>query len=72
MTVGEQSILASGTMVIENMEIPPRSLVVGIPGRVRGQTKERHLELIERTYKGYIEKGRRYKSQGDLEAGPGS
>ena len=67
-TIGEDSLLASGTVVIDKMEIPARSLVVGVPGRVRGQTRERHLELMERTYKGYVEKTRRYKRQGGLES----
>ena len=38
-TIGEDSLLASGTVVIDKMEIPARSLVVGVPGRVRGQNQ---------------------------------
>ena len=67
-TIGEDSLLASGTMIIDNMEIPTRSLVVGVPGRLRGQIEERHLELIKYYGGLYIEKTKRYKRQGDLES----
>ena len=70
-TIGEDSLLASGTMIIDNMGIPARSLVVGVPGRVRGQTEERHLELIKYYGGLYIEKTERYKRQGNLESPSG-
>ena len=45
--VGEFSLIASGSMVLENMKIPPRSLVMGNPARIRGEINERHVELIK-------------------------
>ena len=33
--IGEDSLIASTAMVLENMVIPSRSLVVGVPGRVK-------------------------------------
>jgi gamma-carbonic anhydrase len=33
--VGTQSIVAAGTLVLEDMKVPARSLVVGVPGRVK-------------------------------------
>ena len=66
--IGEESLLASGAVVVDDVQIPPRSLVVGVPGKVRGHIRERHLKLIERTYLGYVEKTRRYKAQSGLEA----
>jgi carbonic anhydrase/acetyltransferase-like protein (isoleucine patch superfamily) len=62
--IGEESLLASGTVVVDNMVIPPRSLVMGIPGRVKEEVKERHLAIIERDRNIYIEKAQRYKKQG--------
>lgn len=62
--IGEDSLLASGTVVVDNMVIPPRSLVMGIPGRIREEVKERHLAIIERDRNIYIEKAQRYKKQG--------
>jgi carbonic anhydrase/acetyltransferase-like protein (isoleucine patch superfamily) len=33
--VGTQSIVAAGTLVTENMKVPPKSLVMGSPGKVK-------------------------------------
>jgi gamma-carbonic anhydrase len=33
--IGRDSIVAAGTLVVEGAEIPPRSLVMGSPGKVR-------------------------------------
>ena len=65
--IGEDSLLASGTMVIDNMVVPARSIVAGLPGRVRGEVEERHLELIGWYRDIYVEKTERYKRQGHLE-----
>ena len=66
--IGEDSLIGSGTMVVDNMKIPQRSIVMGVPGRVRGQVKERHIELIRHYSDIYASKARRYKSQGNLES----
>lgn len=54
--VGADSIVAAGTLVPEGMVIPPRSLVMGSPGRVRREVSDREvamiLDLAER-YVGY-------------------
>ena len=68
--IGDDSLLASGTTVVDNMRIPARSLLVGVPGRVRGQVEERHIELIKYYGDAYIRKAERYKRQGDLESTP--
>ena len=65
--IGEDSLLASGTMVVDNMVVPARSIVAGLPGRVRGEVEERHLELIGWYRDIYVEKTERYKRQGLLE-----
>ena len=66
--IGEYSLLASGCMVVDNMQIPARSLVMGVPGRVRGEVKERHAELIDRTGGHYVERAQSDKSHGNLGA----
>jgi gamma-carbonic anhydrase len=33
--LGNGSIVAAGTLIVENMTVPPRSLVMGSPGRVK-------------------------------------
>ena len=38
--VGRESIVAAGTLVPEGMTVPPRSLVMGVPGKVRREVTE--------------------------------
>ena len=64
--VGSRSIIGSGSMIIENMVIPEESIVLGVPGRIKGKVKDRHLQMQIEIAKGYRERGVTYKSQGDL------
>jgi carbonic anhydrase/acetyltransferase-like protein (isoleucine patch superfamily) len=43
--VGTQSIVAAGTLVTEGMKVPPRSLVMGSPGKVKRLLT--HAEIAE-------------------------
>lgn len=58
--IGEFSLIASGSMVLENMKIPPKSLVMGNPARIRGEVNERHLELIKLSCTTYVDKVKIY------------
>ena len=66
--IGRDSIVGSGAMVVDGMSIPPRSLVMGVPARVRRTVEERHVELVRATSEEYVRKAQRYKGQGGLEA----
>lgn len=44
--VGEDSIIAAGTLLPEGMKVPPRSLVVGSPGKVRRELSEADVATI--------------------------
>jgi carbonic anhydrase/acetyltransferase-like protein (isoleucine patch superfamily) len=65
--IGAGSLIASGAMVVERVEIPPESMVLGVPAKVRGKVAERHTELIRMTAAHYVAKGERFKGQGNLE-----
>lgn len=47
--VGALSLIAAGALVREGFVVPPRSLVVGVPGVVKRELTEREIELIRRT-----------------------
>lgn len=66
--IGEDSLLASGAMILDNAKIPARSMVVGVPGKVRGEVTQRYIELIKYYGDIYKDKTARYKRQGDLES----
>jgi carbonic anhydrase/acetyltransferase-like protein (isoleucine patch superfamily) len=44
--VGEDSIIAAGTLVTEQSKIPPRSLVMGSPGKVKRQLTDTEVASI--------------------------
>jgi carbonic anhydrase/acetyltransferase-like protein (isoleucine patch superfamily) len=58
--IGEGSLVAAGAVVSEHAIIPPRSLVVGIPGRVVRQTTDAEIERFRASALGYHEKALRY------------
>ncbi|MET0693511.1 MAG: gamma carbonic anhydrase family protein [Propionibacteriaceae bacterium] len=46
--VGEGSLVAAGTVVLEGTVIPPRSLVAGVPGKVRRSlTHEEYQKVVQ-------------------------
>jgi carbonic anhydrase/acetyltransferase-like protein (isoleucine patch superfamily) len=56
--VGRESIIAAGTLVPEGMAVPPRSLVMGVPGKVRREVTEAeraHLRELAASYVEYKE-----------------
>jgi carbonic anhydrase/acetyltransferase-like protein (isoleucine patch superfamily) len=44
--VGTGSLVAAGTVVLEGTEIPPRSLVAGVPGKVRRPLTDEEYERV--------------------------
>ena len=56
--VGKESIIAAGALVPEGIVIPPRSLVTGLPGKIRRSLTDADVESIRtyaRNYLGYKE-----------------
>jgi len=56
--IGAGSIIAAGTLIPEGMVVEPRSLVMGVPGKVRRQLGDEDQEMIltyARNYLGYRE-----------------
>jgi len=62
--IGEGSIVGAGAVVKEGMEVPPRSLVVGIPGRIVRQVTDEEVALIGKSAEGYVRKIRLYLEEG--------
>ncbi|MHA1492283.1 MAG: gamma carbonic anhydrase family protein [Promethearchaeota archaeon] len=59
-TIGEGSLIAAGAVVV-NSEIPPRSLVVGIPGKVKKQLDPKGKSIGMRTSGEYVKNGQAFK-----------
>jgi carbonic anhydrase/acetyltransferase-like protein (isoleucine patch superfamily) len=44
--VGSDSIVAAGTLITEDMQVPPRSLVMGSPGKVKRLLTQKEVDEI--------------------------
>lgn len=44
--VGSESLVAAGALVTEGMQIPPRSLVAGVPAKVRRELTEEEIAKL--------------------------
>jgi carbonic anhydrase/acetyltransferase-like protein (isoleucine patch superfamily) len=53
--IGEGSIIAAGAVIPEHTIIPPRSLVAGVPGKVRRQLGDDDRELILKYARNYLD-----------------
>jgi len=53
--IGEMSFIAAGSLVTPGTIIPPRSLVMGSPARVRREVTEEEIARIDMHWKHYIE-----------------
>lgn len=62
--VGSGSVIAAGTLVPENTVIPPNSLVMGVPGKIRGQTTDVHRQMIVQGTQHYVAAGQAYRNYG--------
>ncbi len=58
--VGEGSIIAAGAVIPEQVVIPPRSLVAGVPGKIRRTLTDADRELILAYARNYLDYTRIY------------
>lgn len=59
--IGEECIIGANTLIPPGKKIPPRSLVVGSPGKVVRQLNEQDFEMIQLSIDSYVQKGYDYK-----------
>jgi carbonic anhydrase/acetyltransferase-like protein (isoleucine patch superfamily) len=53
--VGRECLIAAGAMVPAGMKIPPRSMVMGMPAKVRRKLTADELKHLRRSQAGYVE-----------------
>lgn len=56
--IGEGCLIGAGALVPEGREIPPRSVVLGAPGKVMREVTADDLDRIERGTEVYVQKAR--------------
>jgi carbonic anhydrase/acetyltransferase-like protein (isoleucine patch superfamily) len=60
--VGRGSVIAAGAVLPEGMQVPPGSLVMGLPGKVVRQVDADLSRRIEQTWRHYLEQARRHRA----------
>jgi carbonic anhydrase/acetyltransferase-like protein (isoleucine patch superfamily) len=58
--IGPECVIAAGALVTENRRIPPRSLVMGVPGRVVREVTDEDLRRTHAISAHYLELAQRY------------
>jgi carbonic anhydrase/acetyltransferase-like protein (isoleucine patch superfamily) len=61
--VGEKSLVAAGALVSPGTVIPPRSLVMGVPARVKRQLTDEEVADLDVFWKNYVEYTRVYREE---------
>lgn len=60
--IGAGSLVGAGSLIKEGQEIPPGSLVVGVPGRVVRPVDEATRARMDHTWRHYIALARRHRA----------
>jgi len=63
--VGAEAVVAAGALVPPGMTVPPRSLVAGVPAKVRREVSAEELEHMRRGVRSYLELKGRYLAADD-------
>ncbi|HLM58826.1 MAG TPA: gamma carbonic anhydrase family protein [Pyrinomonadaceae bacterium] len=65
--VGEHSLVAAGALVSPGTVIPPRSLVIGVPAKVKRQLTDEEVAGLSVYWQNYVEYTRLYRAEAGLE-----
>ena len=62
--VGDDCVIGAGSVVTENSVIPPNSLILGIPGKIKKEVPEGLKEAFMAGAELYVELGRKHAEMG--------
>ncbi len=60
--IGSGSVVAAGAVLPEGMQVPPRSLVMGVPARIVRPVDERLARRIAETWSHYVGQARAHRA----------
>ncbi len=60
--IGTGSVVAAGAVIPEGMQVPPRSLVMGVPGRIVRSVDAALTERVAATWAHYVEQARAHRA----------
>lgn len=58
--IGDECLIGAGALILEGKKIPPRSLVVGSPGKVIRELNDAEVEGLKRSAADYVKTGALY------------
>jgi len=58
--IGECALVAAGAVVSEGMVVPPRTLVAGVPAKVKRELTEEELARLDEAWRHYVELKEQY------------
>jgi len=58
--IGELALVGAGALVSEGMRVPPRTLVLGVPARVKRPLADAEIAHLEQSWKNYVEYKEKY------------
>jgi len=61
--IGRNSLVAAGSLITPNTEIPPASLVMGAPARVKRELSGEEVENLKKFWQNYVSLSRIYQNQ---------
>lgn len=59
--IGTGSVVAAGAVIPEGMQVPPGSLVMGVPGRIVRQVDPALTQRIDWTWRHYVEQAKAHR-----------
>jgi gamma-carbonic anhydrase len=62
--VGHESLVAAGSLISPGTIIPPRSLVMGMPARVKRPLTDEEVASLDRYWQNYVEYSAVYLQEG--------
>ncbi|MCA3007866.1 MAG: gamma carbonic anhydrase family protein [Phycisphaerales bacterium] len=64
--IGAHSLIGAGALIKENAVVPPRSVVLGMPGKVVRQVTDEEVEGLHWRARHYVQRARTYLRPDDL------
>jgi len=61
--IGSECLIGAGAVVTEHARIPPRSLVLGVPGKVVRKLNREELKLLHHRPKDYVRYAHQHRTQ---------
>ena len=63
--IGEGAVIAAGALVKENAEVPPHTLMAGVPARAVREISEKERAFMAHSIPHYVETARSYLDEGE-------